>query len=142
MKCMHAPSYLCAMVRKVVQLVLLVWVQLYLFAPELMKLPMLVLHFNEHRSVEEDLTFAGFLDLHYADNGHEEADHEGHESLPFHHHHGAALDACVCKVWTSDPKVEVSFPQLMGDRPQGPPEDGSRSQGHPSAPFQPPRALA
>ncbi len=142
MKCMDTPSYLCRMFRKVVQMVLLVWVQLYLFAPELMKLPMLVLHFNEHRSVEEDLTFAGFLDLHYADNGHEEADHEGHESLPFHHHHGAALDACVCKVWTSDPKVEVSFPKLIGDRPQGPPEDASRSPGHPPAPFQPPRALA
>ncbi len=139
---MEGPPYLRRMFRKVVQMVMLVWVQLYLFAPELMKFPLLVLHFNEHRSVEEDLTFDAFLVLHYADNGHGEADHEGHESLPFHHHHGSSADACACKVWTSAPRAVVSFPQLMGDRPQGPPEDGSRSQGHPSAPFQPPRALA
>jgi hypothetical protein len=118
------------------------WVQLYLFAPELMKFPMLMLHFNEHRDLEEGLTFAAFLDLHYANNGHEEADHEGHESLPFHHHHGTGVDACACKVWTSDPRAAVSFPQVMAERPQAPPADGSRSQGHPPAPFQPPRTLA
>jgi hypothetical protein len=138
----QATSYLWRMFRKVLQLVMLAWVQLYLFAPELMKLPMLVAHYQEHRSSADELTLKAFLDLHYADNGHEEADHEGHESLPFHHHHGTGMDACACKVWTSAPRAVVSFPQLLGDRPQGPPEDGTRSQGHPPAPFQPPRALA
>jgi hypothetical protein len=130
------------MFRKVLQMVVLVWVQLYLFAPELMKLPMLVAHYQEHHNGAAELTLAAFLDLHYADNGHEEADHEGHESLPFHHHHGTSLDACACKVWTSDPPTPVSFPELFGDHPQGPPADASRSPGHPSAPFQPPRVLA
>lgn len=142
MFCSIGHCYLCGMFRVMLRVVVLIWVQCYLFAPELMKLPMLVAHYQEHQTLEEELTLSAFLDLHYADHGHEATDHEDHESLPFHHHHGANIDGCTCKVWSAGPTAVVSFPHTMGDRPQVPSADGARSQGHPSARFQPPRTQA
>jgi hypothetical protein len=118
------------MFRKVVQLVILAWVQLYLFAPELMKLPMLVAHYQEHQSLAEELTLSAFIDLHYADHGHEAADHEGHENLPFHHHHGTAMDQHAAKVIGSLPLRPVSFPELSARVATALPMDDDLLAGH------------
>ncbi len=131
------------MFRLLARTVLLIWLQLYMLGPEMMKLPMLVGHYHEHVAQDGALSFADFIAQHYAIGGHEEADHEGHENLPFHHHHnGATTDHCACKVWTSDPSPAVSFPALLGERPLGAVVDEGELAGHRRALLQPPRTLA
>jgi hypothetical protein len=135
-------STFAPMFRVIVRSLLLVWLQFYMLGPEMMKLPLLWGHYQEHVTLDGTLSFGDFIDLHYADGAHEEADHEGHKDLPFHHHHGATVDHCACKVWTSDPTPAVSFPTLMGDRPVGRVHDDAERAGHRRALLQPPRTQA
>jgi len=121
---------------------LILWVQGYLFAPELIKLPALVAHFLEHRSGEPGLDLDGFLALHYSDLEHQEEDHQEHEDLPFHHHHGTALDQCGTKLIASEAPAPVSFPEEQGARVAFPLPNDDLSAGFRSAPLQPPRSLA
>jgi hypothetical protein len=121
---------------------LILWVQGYLFAPELIKLPALVAHFLEHRTEQPGLDLGGFLVLHYSDLGHQEDDHEGHEDLPFHHHHGTALDQCGTKLIASEAPAPVSFPQEHGRHIAVPLPPDDLSEGFRSALLQPPRPLA
>jgi hypothetical protein len=130
------------MLRVMLRVVVLVWVQLYLFAPELMKLPMLVAHYQEHQTFSEELTLSGFLDLHYADHGHEAADHEGHQNLPFHHHHGTALDQCAAKVIGPGSMRPVSFPELTAREATALPLDDDLLAGHQAELLRPPRTQA
>lgn len=52
---------------------------------ELLRLPSLYAHFQEHRVETPDLSLLEFLKLHYADSEHHEADQK-HENLPMHCH--------------------------------------------------------
>jgi hypothetical protein len=88
------------------------WVQVSLVSPDLLKLPLLFAHYLEHQAASEELDLTAFVALHYTDHEHQEEDHGDHENLPFHHHHGAALDQHVSKVLANDPLRPVSFPAL------------------------------
>jgi hypothetical protein len=45
-------------------------------------------HFAHHLiSHQEKIGIVGFVELHYSDHEHHEADHAEHENLPFQHHH-------------------------------------------------------
>ncbi len=121
---------------------LILWVQGYLFAPELIKLPALVAHFLEHRAEQPGLDLEGFLALHYSQLAHAKEDHQEHEDLPFHHHHGTALDQCVIKLIASEGPAPVSFPEELGGRLAIPLPDDDLSAGFRSAMLQPPRPLA
>jgi len=90
----------------------ILWVQGFLVSPDLMKLPLLFAHFLEHTATGEELDLTSFIALHYADEDHQTEDHGDHENLPFHHHHGAALDQHVSKVMANEPMRPVSFPAL------------------------------
>ncbi|HRH71023.1 MAG TPA: hypothetical protein PLB89_16085 [Flavobacteriales bacterium] len=123
------------------RIALLIWLQANLLGPDLFKMPLLLAHYYEHLEENSDLGFNAFLALHYADPAHEEADHTGHENLPFHHHHGAAVDNGVVKVWTSDPIPAVSFPELIAVRQVGLIADDAELAGHARGLLRPPRSL-
>ena len=45
-------------------------------------------HFIHHVVCDQEkLGIGGYLELHYSDHEHHEADHHEHENLPFSHHH-------------------------------------------------------
>ena len=124
------------------RLAFIIWVQANLLGPELLKLPLLIMHYQEHLAEDDALDFNGFLTLHYANTGHEESDRTDHENLPFHHHHGAALDQSVTKVLMSDPLPTVSFPELMGAHAVGLVADDAELAGHARGLLRPPKSLA
>ena len=125
------------------RIALVLWIQAHLLSPELGRLPMLFGHFADHLQQEQDLTFAGYLVKHYADDGHEESDHAGHGDLPFHHHHhGVAVDHCSTKVLTSEPVAVVNFPEAAADRDRPLPVADRPLCGHVGGLLRPPRPVA
>ncbi len=120
----------------------ILWIQAYLVSPDLLKLPGLFAHFNEHQAAGEVLDPSTFLALHYADEEHQAADHNGHENLPFHHHHGAALDQQVAKVIAADPLRPVSFPALSARKASSLPVEEDLLAGHHAELLRPPRTEA
>jgi hypothetical protein len=118
------------------------WVQGYLVSPDLMKLPLLFAHYLEHKAASEDLDMMAFIELHYADDDHQAEDHDNHENLPFHHHHGAGVDQQVQKVLDHDPFREVSFPVLSARKAVVIPVDKDLLAGHHPELLRPPRTQA
>ena len=54
---------------------------------QLVKLPLLVKHFIEHKEKDKQLSFFAFLDKHYATSEFDEVGHDEHSNLPFKSHH-------------------------------------------------------
>jgi len=50
---------------------------------ELLKLPLLVEHYREHKQQNKDLTILGFLEIHYAHGSPKDADYDKDMKLPF-----------------------------------------------------------
>ena len=50
---------------------------------ELLKLPILIEHYMEHKQENKDLSFLGFLEMHYAHGSPHDADYEKDMKLPF-----------------------------------------------------------
>ena len=50
---------------------------------ELLKLPMLVQHYIEHKEENKDLSLIGFLEIHYAHGSPKDADYDKDMKLPF-----------------------------------------------------------
>ncbi len=61
---------------------------------QLVKLPLLVEHFKEHKSKNKELTLLKFLDMHYAAEETQDADHDTDMKLPFKSHE-TCLNAMV-----------------------------------------------
>lgn len=123
-------SYLYRVKARIWFLLPILWVQGFLVSPDLMKLPLLFAHFLEHQASGEELDLSTFIALHYADDEHQTQDHRGHENLPFHHHHGAALDHAFAKVMATEPLREVSFPALSARKAIALPVDKDLLAGH------------
>ena len=51
---------------------------------QMMKLPVLVKHFIHHKSLDNSLSFAEFIEIHYSDD--QESNDRSHEDLPFKSH--------------------------------------------------------
>ncbi|GEM_PF-925902 len=135
--------YLCRRMNVWLRLGLLLWIQVHLVSPELVKLPMLFVHYADHLQQQDELSFADYLGHHYTDEAHEESDHPGHGALPFHHHHhGVVADHCSTKVLTSDPLAVVNFPEAAADRDRPLPVAGRLLCGHVGSLLRPPRVLA
>lgn len=120
----------------------ILWVQGFLVSPDLMKLPLLFAHYFEHQATAEELDLATFIALHYSNDDHQAEDHSGHENLPFHHHHGTAVDQQVAKVIASDPLRLVSFPSLSALKAIALPVDKDLLAGHHPELLRPPRTQA
>ena len=125
--------------RSVFTLTVLLWVQAYLLGPELMKLPLLWQHFQEHRAQDPSMDLESFLDLHYANEVHEDSGDADHEELPFHHHHNGVVDHCSCVVFPYEPMRLVSFPHEQGMAAWPLPMDDGELSGHAFGLIQPPR---
>lgn len=50
---------------------------------ELLKLPILIEHYMEHKQKNKDLSFVGFLEMHYAHSSPHDDDYEKDMKLPF-----------------------------------------------------------
>ena len=73
---------------------------------ELLKFPMLIEHFIEHRKENNELSFIDFLYIHYANDNVQYADNEQDMKLPFKSH----TDYSVCSAFISLPNNTFSFP--------------------------------
>jgi len=71
---------------------------------EVLRMPMLLDHYQIHRQETPDLSFANFLWLHYCNTHHEQSDTR-HASLPLHCTHGVMAETtlpqpprihCIC----------------------------------------------
>jgi hypothetical protein len=65
---------------------------------ELLKLPMLVQHFMEHKAENSQISFCEFLEMHYAAHSTHDADHKHDGKLPFkscHCAHHAVVLHCT-----------------------------------------------
>jgi hypothetical protein len=71
---------------------------------ELANVPSLFLHYQEHKGLDTDITFAEFLELHYIGNHNDQTHH--HERLPFKQEHSEAVHMTVALV------TEVTIAQL------------------------------
>lgn len=136
------PPYLCIVKNRIWFLLPILWVQGFLVSPDLMKLPLLFAHFLEHQSAAEELDLASFIALHYANDDHETQDHSGHENLPFHYHHGSAMDQHFTKVIASDPFRSVSLSALSALQAIALPVDKDLLAGHHPELLRPPRTVA
>lgn len=132
--------YLCAV--RILSISVLVWIQAYLVAPDLVRLPLLLMHFQEHQQELPDLTFSAFLVLHYDDTEHEQQDQEDHEDLPFHHHHGTAADQCALKVFENGPASSVYLPMASAGTAIPTEGDADLRTGHGAELLRPPRDQA
>lgn len=84
-------NFFCTFVtlKKIIAIVLL---SIYLISltelSQLVKLPVLIEHFSEHKKKDGNLSFWQFLCIHYSQNKMMDADHEKDMKLPFKSHDG------------------------------------------------------
>lgn len=87
---------------------------------QLLKFPLLLQHFSEHKQQESDLSFWSFLKVHYADNIVADEDHDQDMKLPFKSDDGCintsitAVIACplsemILKPFTNPTKIFFSY---------------------------------
>jgi hypothetical protein len=122
-------------------LVIIISVQLLFgntLLPELAKLPQLFEHFNEHKSVNANLSFFSFLKMHYADPAHQESDKNHHEKLPLKSAVSAYAEVLVLQ--NNTPSVEFTY-QIASEAKQSlnPTTDDFINRLHAISIFQPPR---
>ena len=79
---------------------IVIWLLIVQFATghnllgELLRLPILLEHYDAHRTETPNLSFAAFLWLHYYDAQHEQSDSR-HAGLPLHCAHGAMAETTL-----------------------------------------------
>jgi hypothetical protein len=72
------------MLKKTLHTTLLVFYLLFCTGlQEVMRLPVLIQHFFEHKSIDQTITFFDYLDHHYNDIPHTDDDEERDNQLPF-----------------------------------------------------------
>jgi hypothetical protein len=62
---------------------LLLYAAVYTPVSELFKLPVLITHFAEHRTEDQNISFLRFLQLHYFNGSPKDADYDRDMQLPF-----------------------------------------------------------
>lgn len=105
---------------------------------ELLKLPVLLTHFEEHRAVNSQLTLVQFLHMHYTGDDQNDADQQRDMQLPFKTH-----DNCSAQLIQVCPPLfcSVALPRILhAERPQpGFPHDVFVSSAYLSNIWQPPK---
>ncbi len=85
---------------------------IYLFSTtelsQLLKMPILIQHFIEHREVNSDITLWQFLNMHYASGDVKYADHEKDMELPFKAHDNCV--ASITNVYLPTQKISIIKP--------------------------------
>jgi hypothetical protein len=75
------------------------------FLAEMVKIPSLMEHFQEHKTINEDLDFFTFLKMHYSDPEHQKSDAR-HDNLPLKVHTSAHAETFVFLLETPPPVSE------------------------------------
>lgn len=104
---------------------------------ELLKFPVLVEHYWDHRSSDTQLSFLQYLKLHYAQEEQSQTDHDHH--LPFKSHEGCInLTILICLLQPAS----VTDIKLVADGSSNfpIPPHSSHQSGHPAAIWQPPKS--
>lgn len=115
---------------------------LYLFSTtesyQVLKFPVIVQHFREHKKIDKNIGFFQFLDMHYLHGSPRDSDYERDMQLPFkrsNHHFTQA------PVHIKDLATTTVAPVFFGKSTQYVIlDDNSKISLHPSSIFQPPRA--
>ncbi|MEO8117247.1 MAG: hypothetical protein ABI653_06315 [Bacteroidota bacterium] len=85
---------------------------LYLFSTtelsQLLKMPLLVQHFMEHREMNSEITFWQFLNMHYATGDVKNTEHEKDTQLPFKAHDNCV--ASISNVYLPTQKISITKP--------------------------------
>lgn len=105
---------------------------------ELLKLPVLLEHFGEHRQRSPEVSFFQFLSMHYAQADTTDQDHERDMQLPFKTLSHSPMIWLGCIV----PQHEISFPSapvIVVAREQSFPKEEAWSSQYLSFIWQPPR---
>lgn len=106
---------------------------------ELMKLPLLVEHYFEHRSQDIGVTLLDFLSMHYANGENHDADYDKDQRLPFKSHEGCVnLMVLNCLPHLHQPYLSLPV-ALSSDLPEGNMQIKPDTDFHASI-WQPPRS--
>jgi hypothetical protein len=106
-----------------------------LFLNELIKFRNLVSHYQEHNLSGKQMSFVGFIRLHYFDPQHQGADPQKHASLPLQ-------QSVTCYNYVFQALVETvqfNLPAPQSESGYNPVQSGLIPQYNHSAIFQPPR---
>lgn len=71
---------------------------------QVLKLPLLAEHFNEHKSLNQGTTFWDFLVMHYTNNDIKYADHDKDMRLPFKSHEGS-IHNIILTIINNNPQI-------------------------------------
>lgn len=121
--------------------VAILFAAIYLFgtteASQLLKLPVLVQHYVEHKTLNKSITFARFLEMHYLGKDEPDNDYQRDMQLPF-----KTIDACCMIAVNSLPPQRVQI--TVVEIPEIPvhktaTNDAFRHLYSPGSVFQPPR---
>lgn len=93
------------MLKKVIQLFML---SLYLLSctelQELTKIPVLFQHYFEHKQLDQNITFIGYIKHHYEEAPHNDNDEQRDNQLPFKTH-----DFCAANIVTHSLPTSIVF---------------------------------
>lgn len=76
---------------------------------ELLKFPLLVEHFKEHKQENKDITVLEFLNIHYAHGNPRDADYDKDMKLPFKsitNHNSVSSAICISQTFLPGNKIE------------------------------------
>lgn len=126
--------------RSILIAMLVMWVQAYLFGPELMRVPGLISHYIEHCDEEQGLTFSSFIAEHYSDAGRDDDGDPNHAGLPYHHHNGSVDNGQTPVYIAQDPHAS-ELDEASGTSIPILPSQADILPGHTSGLIQPPRSI-
>lgn len=117
---------------------------IYLFSAtefsQLLKLPVLVMHFQEHQQKNPSISFFQFLHHHYAINHADDGDSERDNQLPFQSHDNCSSFQFPFYFFLSFTPLSLSVTLLPEEKPSCY-SDANILAAHLSAVWQPPRTL-
>lgn len=105
---------------------------------QLVKLPVLVEHFKEHKSKNKELTLLKFLAMHYADEQAGDADHDTDMKLPFKSHEGC-LNAMIEVYVPASTTHSITKPAPIGIKSYLPYSESFLNSSFLSSIWQPPK---
>ncbi len=106
---------------------------------QLLKLPMIVTHYLEHKKWEPEVSFLAYFQMHYFTDDHNEGDDAKDNQLPFKEHNDCQTNSTITFAFHTDDISIVEYPvQTAIVYPQS--NDESASSAFKGSIFQPPRA--
>lgn len=105
---------------------------------QILKFPVLIEHFIEHRSENPDLSLYEFLALHYSSETNYDADYDEDMKLPFKTHNESQTIS-ITAVYFSDSHTKIISPVLMDHSSPVVKNDMFIYSSYSSSIFQPPK---